>query len=277
MTRSRPALRLAAAVLLSLPAVAFAGEHCRHQTQPRTLALDTAGVRTVRFEVGPHDLALEARDGAARVDGVACAKDPADFERLKLTQSREGDKLVVRAQREDRGLRWNSGEARLILRATVPAGVMVQLAVGSGDATVTGARALSINVGSGDVHARGTTGAVTAQVGSGDIDVDGAGSLNVLSIGSGDVEARDVRGDVEVGSIGSGDFSLERAGGDVAIGSIGSGDAELVAVAGSVELRSIGSGDFDVRDVGGDLVVRQKGSGSIDHGGVRGRVELPKR
>lgn len=272
--------KLVAATLLLLPAVAFADDDtCRHQSQPRNLVLDTKGVRTIQFVIGHNDLAVEARDGvAAKVDGFACAEKADDLAKLVLTQKREGDKLIVRAERSERmGWSWGGREARMNLHATVPAGVLVQLDVGSGDAIVTGARALSIDLGSGDVDAHRIGGAVTASVGSGDIDINGAGSLKVLSIGSGDVEARAIGGDVEVGSIGSGDFTLVGAGGKVAIASIGSGDAELSGVKGGVSLGSIGSGDLSARDVGGDLVVRSKGSGSIDHQAVRGKVSVPAR
>ena len=272
-------LRLASLLLLlGATAPALADEPCAHSA-PRQLSLDLAGVRDIVFVIGPHELRLDARAGASgAVDGRACASDPADLERLKLAQRKEGDTLVVRAWREDGAVSGLFGGryAELRLTAQVPATLPVRIEVGSGDAWVTGVASLTGAVGSGDLDVRGVRDAGELKGGSGDIQVDGAGSLSIGSIGSGDVSARNIRGDVEVGSIGSGDFSLERAGGRVGIGSVGSGDVELSAVAGAIEVGSIGSGDLDVRDAA-SLRVRSIGSGDVSHREVRGTVDIPRR
>jgi len=268
------------ASLLLLPLAALAQEpQCKH-SQPRDLQLDLAGIKTVMFEIGPHDLKIDARPGAkAGVQGRACASDAGDLDRLKLSQHKSGDTLVVRAEREDRSLGFSFGNryAYLKLEASLPDTVPVQLKVGSGDAVVTGVPVLEIGVGSGDVAARRIRGLVTASVGSGDIKLEDIGSLQVSSIGSGDITAKQVRGGVKVGSIGSGEFDLDGAQGDVEIGSIGSGDADVRNVTGNVSLGSLGSGDFDARGVRGDLTVRSKGSGDIGHSGIGGKVQLPRK
>lgn len=272
--------------------------HCRH-SGPRSLQLDLDGVRTVMFQIHNHKLRLDASPGAAgAIQGRACASSEGWLEDLKVEQRREGDRLHVRLYRDRqvRGIFLGRNYAYLDMSGSVPDDVLVQLSVGSGDAWVTGAAAMSADVGSGDVEARRIAGRVTAQVGSGDIELDDIGSLHVLSIGSGDVEAGSVRGDVEVGSIGSGDFTLSGAGGDasvesigsgdaelhevrgnVSIGSIGSGDARLRNVGGSVTVDAIGSGDLDARGVRGDLTVNGKGSGSVRHEGVEGNVDVPRK
>ncbi|WP_449284241.1 GIN domain-containing protein [Luteimonas qiangzhengi] len=265
---------------LLLPVAAHATDaHCSHSA-PRQLQLDMDGVRTVKFEVAGNKLRLDAAasaDGA--LQGRACASSAGALEHLKLEQQRDGDQLTVRLYREGRlgGLFSSRGHAYLDLSGSVPDDVLVQLSVGSGDAWVTGASAVSADVGSGDIDARGIAGLVTAKVGSGDITLHDIGALNVLSIGSGDIEASQVRGSVEVGSIGSGDLELEGVAGDAQIGSIGSGDADLRDVRGSVTVGSIGSGDLDVRGVGADLTVRSVGSGSVRHTGVGGSVDVPRR
>jgi hypothetical protein len=275
MTRFLPIL----CILTLLSSAATASDRrCAH-SEARDLALDLSGVKTVMFEVGSNTLRLDAVPGnAGALQGRACAVSADLLQGLTLTQRREGDKLVV-TLRDDRPLRisFGSSYSYLDIGGTVPDNVLVQLKVGSGDASVTGASTVSADVGSGDAEARKTRGRVTAKVGSGDVKVDDAGALHVLSIGSGDVQAVNVRGTVEVGSIGSGDFTLKGAGGDVRIGSIGSGDADLERISGNIVVNSIGSGDLDVADVTGNLTVRSKGSGSIGHNRVSGTVDIPRR
>ena len=272
-------LMLAATFALPVAAQAQESGQCRHAS-PQTLALDLEGVRTVRFEIGANKLRI---DGAASPDatlrGRACASSAGLLERLVLDQSKSGDTLTVRLRRDTSGsIGWFANNyAYLDLTGQVPANVLVQAIVGSGDAWVTGVAAASADVGSGDAELRRIAGRVTAKVGSGDITIDDAGELKVLAIGSGDVEARGIRGPVEVGSVGSGDFSLAGAAGDVRVGSLGSGDIDLRDVTGNVSVGSIGSGDLDVRGVSGNLDVASKGSGDVSARDVRGTVTIPRK
>lgn len=287
------------ACTLALPAVAHADDSsCRH-SEPRQLTLDIQGVSRVMFDVGPHKLRLDASPGApATLQGRACASSANWLDDLKIEQRREGDRLHVRLfrDRQVRGIFLGRHYARLDLSGSVPDNVLVQLAVGSGDAWLSGASSMSADVGSGDVEARAIAGLVTAKVGSGDIELSDIGALNVLSVGSGDVKAERVRGDVEVGSLGSGDLEIRGVGGnasvgsigsgdatlsgvrgDVSIGSIGSGDARLRDAGGSVTVNSLGSGDLEVHGAGGNLTVSSKGSGDIRHRDVAGQVDVPRR
>ena len=268
---------LLATTLLATPAFAQ-DEHCKHSA-PRQLKLDTAGAKAIVFDIGHNDLRVDASPGAAvSLQGKACASQADALPSLKLTQERVGDKLVVRVWREGRfsGVFFGNNYAYQTLSVTLPDTLPVQLKVGSGDATVTGAPVLSADVGSGDVAARGIRGLAAVSVGSGDVELDDIGALRVISIGSGDVTARGVRGAVHVGSIGSGEFTLVRSTDDVEIGSIGSGDAELRDVGGDIVVGSVGSGGVEARNVAGALTVRSVGSGDVHHEGVKGAVDLPK-
>ncbi|MBY4595087.1 hypothetical protein K3217_05975 [bacterium BD-1] len=266
--------RLALLALL-LPASAFATD-CEFN-EPRSLALDLEGVRIVRFEVNQNDLRLGATTGAGGLTARACASDPEYFPQLVLEQRRSGDTLLVRAERRGyaTGILFKPTYAYLEINAQLPAGVDVELDVGSGDAWVSGLRSVRAEVGSGDIELRDIAGLVRARVGSGDVTVEGAGELDLRSVGSGDFEASDIRGPARVGSVGSGDLTLAGVKGDVELDEIGSGDAEVSRVDGSVRIGRVGSGDVRASDVGGDLVVRRIHSGDVSHRGVRGRVELP--
>ena len=272
-------LILGALLLLPLAAQADDG-HCEHQ-QARNLQLDLSGVNTVVFEIGGNDLDVRATAGAGnKVEGRACASDEKYLPQLTLTQERTGDKLVVIAKRENGsfgGIFLGNHYAYMKLQASVPDSITVQLKVGSGDASVDGARAARVDAGSGDVRATRIREELRAAIGSGDLVAEDIGSLHLLSIGSGDATFRNVRGTSKVGSIGSGDLGIHGTQGPVEIGSVGSGDVELRQVGGTVTIDSIGSGDVDADGVRGDLSVRSVGSGDIDHGGVTGRVDLPRK
>lgn len=267
-----------ALLLCLLPLAGFAQDRCAH-SQPRELLLDTAGAKRVMFDIGPHRLRLRgAEDGTHRIAGRACASSEGDLARLKMSQEQRGDTLHVTLERENRrGISFGERYAYLEIEGTVPAGLLVQLRVGSGDARLDNAAAVSADIGSGDVELHAIAGQVTVRVGSGDLDVQDAGALQVLSLGSGDIVARKVRGAVEIERIGSGDFELAGTGGDVRIGAIGSGDAELTDIGGNVEVRSLGSGDLDVRQVRGTLTVQSVGSGDVGHRDVTGTVSLPRK
>ncbi|MBD8634855.1 DUF2807 domain-containing protein [Stenotrophomonas sp. CFBP 13725] len=288
---------LAFTTLMLLPLSALANDAPCKFTETRDLTLQLDGAKTVVFEVNQHDLHLLAGKGPAQLSGRACASNADWLRELTLTQQRSGDKLVVSLRREGKQS-WSVGSdsyAWLDIRGSVPADVMVQLKVGSGDAHVDGARSLSVDVGSGDADVLRTQGAVHATVGSGDLMIDGAESVNLLSVGSGDAKVSHVRRDLQVGTIGSGDADLRDIGGNVRIDTIGSGDADVRVVGGNADIGVVGSGDVELRDitgnlkvgahgsgdvrvngVGGNLTVERSGSGSIRHDGVRGTVSLPR-
>lgn len=260
----------------ALPGVALAEPKCEH-SKPIAQELDLAGVNKVMFEVGAYDLEVNAAAGRqGSLAGRACASSADRLAQLEVVQVRDGDTLRVSLRRVAPRAELNFGRSYsgLYVTGTVPNDVLVQLKVGSGDASVTGPRSLSVDLGSGDVAAHDIAQRVTAAVGSGDLEINGAGALKVLSVGSGDIEARNIRGDVEVGSIGSGDLEVDGAAGNVSISSIGSGDASLRRIGGQVRVESIGSGNLDVRGARA-LTVGSVGSGDVRHRDV-GQVSLPK-
>ncbi len=268
---------LLAAALLCCSASVLADD-CEH-AQPRKLDLDLVGVKSITFEVGPHDLVLTGGSSpAGALQGRACASNPKDLDQLTVTQHKSGDSLLVRLKkRESTGWSFFGNQyARLEMTGQVPAHLTIHLKVGSGDARLTGGSNVSAQVGSGDIRIQQVSGLVAGTVGSGDLDVHQAGSLEIFSVGSGDARARDIAGNSRIGSIGSGDFELQAAQGDVEVGSVGSGSVDLQQVKGNVRVDSVGSGDIDTRGVGGNLLVGSLGSGSIHHDGVSGRIDLPR-
>ena len=269
-------MRGLALLALLCPALAAASD-CEH-VDDRSLALDLEGVRTVRIEVNSQELRLgPSGSDDASLTARACASDPALFAQLKFTQERQGDVLVVRAERDgySTGLFFKSNYAYLQVDAQLPAALAYEVRVGSGEASVTGLPNVRLNVGSGEAVVRGATGTLVAKVGSGDVLVYDAGTLDVVSVGSGDVEVRGVRNDATVGSIGSGDVAMHTVNGNVRVDAIGSGDLHVTGVKGSVAIGSIGSGDARVDGVGGGLTVDRIGSGDLSHDDVRGPVDIP--
>jgi hypothetical protein len=261
-----------------LPLPAFAADRCAFSAA-RDASLDLAGVKTVVFDIGPYTLDLrgsDRRDG--EVHGKACASDAKRLATLTVNQRRDGDTLIVRADRPDwlHAGSWSGDRySDLTLDAAVPATIAVQVRVGSGDAKVSGVASLAADVGSGELKARHVRGTLFADVGSGDIVADDIGTLHVVSVGSGDLKANGIRGGATVGGVRSGDLSIRDASGDVRIESIGSGDAKVAGVTGDVTVHDIGSGDLQAVDVRGNLVVSSVGSGSVDHRNVTGQVRIP--
>ncbi len=251
-------LRLAAATLLLLPALASA-EECKFQ-KPLSGSLDLSGIKVLEIKLGRHDLHLNGVPGnGARISGRSCASSQERLATLQLSQRREGDRLVVTAEDDSHGWSVNlfgwSNYAYLDVQLDVPQNMAVELSVGSGDADVTGIDRLDSEVGSGDLRAHGIRGSFSTSVGSGDIVAEDIGEIHVGSVGSGDFTARNVHRDVEIGSIGSGDAGLRHVDGNVIVGSIGSGDLDINGVAHDLRVRSIGSGDISHHDVAGRVDV----------------------
>lgn len=249
-----------AALVLLLPLAAQASDRCDH-TATRDLRLDLAGVRSVRFEVGPHDLNVIAAPGrAGEVHGRACASSAERLAGLIVTQQRQGDTLVVTLG-SGKSLNFNgfviNSYASLDVRATIPDSLPVQLEVGSGDAEIENVPSLNVQVSSGDAEVRRVRGTVTASVSSGDIELSDIGALDIHKVSSGDVKAHRIAQSVTVRRIGSGDVELTHVGRDVTVD-------------------DIGSGGLSVNDVGGSLQVRSVGSGSVHQRGVRGQVSIPR-
>jgi hypothetical protein len=273
--RTKP---LFACFLIASAATAQANDRCKFSAD-RNLSLDLARAKTVVFDIGPHTLQLKGDAGAGGdVRGKACASDAARLTDLVVTQRREGDKLIVRAERKE-GLRkfsWSGNDyGDLTLNATVPNTLTVQVKVGSGEAHIEAVAALTGDVGSGELHASRVRGMFYADVGSGEIAANDVGGLHVVSVGSGDLSANGIGAGARVGEVGSGDLTIVGAKGDVSIGSIGSGDAKVESIGGDVVVDRIGSGDLDAAGVRGGLTVQHIGSGSVRHRAISGQLRIP--
>ncbi len=268
-------LILASAALL-LASAAHADD-CKHRAA-RDLDIGVAGVESLVLELGASDLDVRGVAGLDRIEvrGKACASSAELLERVRVSERREGGRVILRAERD--GQSWSlfgSAYASLDLEVRIPQTLALEVDTGSGDAVVADVAALAWRAGSGDLEARNVAGLLRAKVGSGDVEAREAGSFILDSTGSGDFNVEGVRGDVEVGSGGSGDLTFRRVDGSVRVGHVGSGDVDLRDIGGSVTVDSTGSGDVTVDGVRGDLTVKSQGSGDTSHRNVTGKVDVP--
>ncbi len=268
-------------VLLSLPALAAAQQSCLH-ARPQQLALDLDGVETLALEIGRHTLRLDGAENAdAVLRGRACASSEKRLESLRLSQEREGTRLIVRAEDDSHGntfrLFGGSDYGYHDLSLRIPPTLAVELSLGSGDAFAHDLATLDARVGSGDLEIGRIAGPVRLVVGSGDVKLESVGPLHVSGIGSGDLVARAVGGDLSIDALGSGDATVREIAGDARIGAVGSGDLALHQVAGKVEIERIGSGDVVLRGVGGEVTVGRLGSGDLSVVDVEGGVRVEQK
>jgi hypothetical protein len=285
----RPLLRpllLATACVLAFPSMA--ADRCEH-SRSETPALDLAGISRVVVEIGADELTVTP--GAPSLAIKHCASTAERAAESRMTVERRGDTLHIASRNSSitiYGLFGTDVYTWREISLSLPADMPLSLAVGSGDAALTGLSRIDVDVGSGDVALR-QVGRVEGDVGSGDLDVDGATAVSV-DVGSGDAVLKRVQGDVrasvgsgdvdmlDVGPIaslsaGSGSISVEGVRGDARIASVGSGDIALRGVRGAVRIGSVGSGDVEVENVDGDVVVADRDTlENIDTRGIRGRV-----
>lgn len=264
--------------ILLLSSTVYA-DSCEHRAA-RDLDIDAAALKSLLVEAGSTDIRVHGVAGLGRVEvrGKACASSAELLERLRVTERRDGDRVIVRAERE--GNSWSlfgSSYASLELDVRIPEGLALVVDTGSGDAVIEDVASLDWKAGSGDLEARNIAGLLRAGMGSGDVEAREVGQFNLGSTGSGDAHVEGVRGDVEVGSGGSGDLTFRRVDGSVRIGRIGSGDIDLRDVGGSASVDSIGSGDVVVDGVRGDFTVKSQGSGDTSHRNVSGRIDVPNK
>ena len=224
----------------------------------RRLSVELADGATLAIEVGAGSLSVEGGEGSGVVAvGRACASSQELLDQLLLTTQADGGDLRLSAHYPDRRGRDRSGNARIDLAVSVPAGVRVDIGDSSGDIVVVGTGDLRIADSSGSIEVRGVTGSVRIADSSGGIEIDDA---------TGDVEITDGSGEIEVRSVG----------GSVAVRD-GSGAVEVERVGADVVIEADGGGSIDVRDVAGDFTVERDGSGGVRHSGVAGRVDVPAR
>lgn len=271
-------MRLILGSLLLLSATSAFAHDCAN-TVERKLDIDPAGLKALRFELGSSDIKVQGVAGLTQIEvrGRACASDPAWLAELDMTQSRVGDKVVVKPLPRQSHVGLFNTYAYIDFEVRLPAVLPLEVVTGSGDATISDVAALDFDTGSGDLKLTHAAGAVNARIGSGDIVANDVGSFALRSGGSGDVTASGVRGDVKVGHVGSGDLHFADVKGGVQIEAVGSGDVAVDHVGSDVFVGSIGSGDVVAKNVAGNFTVKAAGSGDIHHSAIGGKVEVPSR
>jgi len=271
-------MRLVLGSLLLLSSMSALAHNCANSAE-RKLDIDPAGLKALRFELGASDIRVQGVAGLTRIEvrGHACASDPAWLAELDATQTRVGDKVLVKPlpQQSHHGL-FNT-YAYIDFEVRIPAALSLEVATGSGDANISDIAALDFDTGSGDLKLSHVAGPVSSHIGSGDIVASDVGSFALRAGGSGDVTATTVHGDVKIGHVGSGDLHFTDVKGGVQIEAIGSGDVAIDGVGRDVFVGSIGSGDVVAKNVSGDFTVKAAGSGDIHHSGIGGKVEVPAR
>lgn len=227
--------------------------------------------------------------------------------RIELHTEQRGDTLTIEVRRENNLGRIVGRAPYVAMEIAVPAGVVVEATLASGDVTITEVQGdatlnlvsgnaeieamtgdLRVNATSGDLEVDDFRGTLTADSISGEVSVSGALRQAQISTTSGDVTLEGVRGPISVTTI-SGNISiadaeaaqlnLETTSGDVRFAGTIDNDGRVSTISGDVELR-LGdtaniridartlSGDLDVDDELGTLErERRRISGTLGTGG----------
>lgn len=229
-------------------------------TAPRSAVVNAGGARLVKVEARAGSLRIEGRKGITeiRATGTARASHRQILDEIKLSATREGDRVLVIVDIPDR-LGWSDNRyAMLDLVIEVPDDLP-----------------LDIEDSSGEIQIRGV-GGVDLKDSSGEIDIENiSGSLRIED-SSGRIGVRDVRGNVSLRD-GSGEIEVRGVKGSVEVEVDGSGSIDVSDVTDNVRVGSDGSGSIEVRDVGGDFSVGRDGSGGIGYRNVKGTVRIPSR
>lgn len=210
--------------------------------EARDLALDAAGLETLRIEAGAGSLDVIGVPGADRIVVAATIRVPdADADKaariiergMVLSLEQRGTGAELKSYFKSGG-GWFRDSPVIDLEVRVPAHL-----------------SLDVEDSSGSLAIR-------------DID----GDL-VLDDSSGSITLTDIGGDIRLND-GSGSIEVTGVGGDIDIVD-GSGSIRLHRVAGSATIED-GSGSIRVAEVTGDVFIPESGSGSVDVRDVQGRV-----
>ena len=255
LTRRSAAL---AAILTAL-AVSSVGAQENGYSAPLHSSVSANGATRVRVENGSGHLVINGKDGTSQVSATATVRGSSQraVDAVRLIARREGDTIVVRADRPDDNW-FRDDNVSIDLTVEVPASLGLDVTDGSGGAQIDNVGPVAITAGSGGVQVTNVRG--TAEVKS----------------GSGGARLRNVHGDVTA-STGSGGITIAGVTGSVDVRNAGSGSVNVSDVSGSLHLGSIGSGSVDADRIGGDLTVDHKGSGSVSYTNVKGHVSVPRR
>ncbi len=248
----------ATALLAVLPALPAAADDDCEFREDRQAVLAVEDATELRIDASAGYLRVVGDDRATEVvvEGVACAADAEDLERIELDTRRRGSTLIVAADLPDINWGWNS-YVRLDLTVRVPSNLALDIDDGSGSIELTNVGPTRIEDGSGEIEIERV---------NGDLRIDD---------GSGEIEVRSVRGKVTIEEDGSGGIRIADVEGDVDIDEDGSGSISIRDVGGSARIREDGSGSIRAVGVRGDFIVARDGSGGISVDRIAGRIEIP--
>lgn len=243
-------------VLILLPALAFAAAG----QETRELELSAVEIKTIRIQCGAGFLILRGIEGTEKIEVDADiliegldAKDLQSFleNNLLLDLKRRGDRAVLRAMFL-RSSRFKPTEAKVDLLIRVPRRLNV-----------------SVDDGSGPIHAGGFYGDLEIDDGSGSITVRGITGRVRIGDTSGPLTLEVIRGNVNVKD-GSGSIYINLVLGDVGVVDA-SGSITIQDVQGHVKVWD-GSGSIDIHDITKSVSILESDSGEISIEGVEGKI-----
>lgn len=278
-------LKVILGVLLLVNSPLYAGTKCVHEKES-VVDLDVTDINRLRIELGADKMQLAGHAGdSAEFTVRMCASSQSRLDKMAIRQLHSNDLMTLEF---DAGGQSNYGWSlfgrsggedygRFEISATVPQRILVDLALASGEADITGVKAVHSSVASGSLTLEKIEHEVNTQVSSGSVRISQAGALTIKRISSGQVRAEQIQGSVRIDSIGSGQARLSHLTGDLYIGHVGSGSSQAEHVGGIIEVGSIGSGSVRVDHAEGDMKVGSVGSGNIRGTNILGNVSLDRK
>ena len=284
----------------------FSFEQGEEARRKEVLELELETGEHLLLDPGIGDVFVEvATGGEAHLQATLVASAPSadqaqaviDGYRIEILRTPIGSSVTVVGEPLElrQGRSTMTLAPRVHLRASVPEGVRLQVATGSGSIETRGALgACDLSSGYGDVRVEGAAGRLRAETSSGSIEVlgvrgdsieleSGYGSIELSDLeaelvrartASGDVRARNVRGMLELHS-GYGALELERidgrvdartSSGAVQLSDCNTGPWNLLSGYGDVEVRSL-RGELDVKTSSGQVLLQDfEGAARIESG-----------
>jgi DUF4097 and DUF4098 domain-containing protein YvlB len=209
-------------------------------------------------EVGDADVTLRSIEGSGVRVEVWLEADDMDhaaerFEKMNVSVSADGDRVVVETDEERRIWNWSWGDwgdFSIDVMVTLPEEFDLDLSTGDGDVSVERVRGdVDISTGDGDIMIEAAGGgSLDVSTGDGDVWLGTLAATDVdLSTGDGDVliEAVTTDGGVDV-STGDGDVVVRALSGPLS-GSTGDGDLTIAIVDFAETSLTTGDGDVTIR------------------------------
>ena len=243
-------------ILILLPALAFAAAG----QETRDLEMSAAEIDTLRIQCGAGHLILRGNERLKKIEVDAdILVEGLDAENIRsflennllLDLQKRGNRAVLRAEFL-RSSRFKPTEAKVDLLVRVPRKMNV-----------------SIDDGSGPIHASGFYGDFEIDDGSGSITIRGiTGSVRVGDA-SGPMKMEVIRGNVDVKD-GPGSIDVKLVIGDVSVVDA-TGSITIQDIEGHVKV-SDGSGSIDIHDISKSVSILESDSGEISIEGVQGKI-----